>query len=118
MIAPVPPVTVHVAFASLIASLTFTVTGAEFGLLTAIEPLTAQALSVPASRVTLTVYVKVAPSAVSISVLSTSFLIVHLKVRVNAGVASFVAVNALASGMLPKLRPEAEPGPVFGSVSV
>ena len=53
-----------------------------------------------------------------ILVLSASFAMSQANVRVNVGVAVLDAVSPLASGMLPKFRPDAEPGPVFGRVNV
>ena len=53
-----------------------------------------------------------------IVVLSAAFAMSQANVRVNAGIAVFVPVSPRASGILPKFRPEAEPVPSFGTVTV
>src|SRR5262245_24637539 len=68
----------------------------SFGFVIVIVPFTAHALSVPLSYEALTVYLKVAepPPISATDVLSTSFVMFHLYVRLNDGVAVFETVRS------------------------
>src|SRR5439155_12006207 len=95
----VPPVTSHDPPLSTVSVTSTPVTATPPGLDTLMFPVTFQSESVPASCVTLTVYLNVAvpPAALSISVLSTSFVMPHVNVRLRLGLASFVTINELRS---------------------
>ncbi len=74
-------------------------TGALFGLVTVIVPVTVTSLIVPVSCVTVTVYVKVAEVAdVFTMVWSTDFEIPHVYVVVYEPLAVLVTVRGAAGG--------------------